>query len=280
MLRYEITQGQYADFLDTLAPLQAEARAPLPQDFASGGRLRPDNYRYTIARTSGRWAAGQPRWSMNWLSWEDGIALADWAGLRPMSELEFEKAARGPQPAVPCAYAWGTTRIVAILAFDGDDGSGRERALPPDANASWSPSAQDRPLLGPYAAWALADRPTREGRGESFWGVADLSGNVVEMAVSVGLASGRAFVPRHGDGELAEDGSADVEGWPRTGARSAPFGAAGYGYRGATTTTPRPTCASAAATSPTSAVRGGCSGWAFGQCAVRTPSPEPFQSLR
>lgn len=45
MLRYEITQGQYADFLDTLAPVQAETRAPSPQDFASGGRPRPDNYR-------------------------------------------------------------------------------------------------------------------------------------------------------------------------------------------------------------------------------------------
>jgi formylglycine-generating enzyme required for sulfatase activity len=232
ILRFEITQGQYADFLDALMSAQAEARAPSPQNFASGGRPRPDNYRYTITRTSGRWAAGQPRWSMNWLAWEDGIALADWAGLRPMTELEFEKAARGPRPAVPGEYAWGTTRIVAIRGFDGEDGSGQERATPPDANTSWSPSPQDRPLLGPYAASALADRPTREGRGESFWGIADLSGNLVEMAISLGLAAGRAFVPRHGDGELAADGSADVEGWPRMGTRTGAFGPFGYGYRG------------------------------------------------
>lgn len=232
ILRYEITQGQYADFLDLLSPAHAEARAPSQQDFATGGRPRADNYRYTLARTAGHWAADQPRWSMNWLAWEDGIALADWAALRPMTELEFEKAARGPRPAVPGEYAWGTTRITAIRGFEGGDGSGLERALPPEANASWSPGLQDRPLLGPYAAAALADRPAREGRGESFWGVADLSGNVVEMAVSVGLAAGRIFVPRHGDGELAGDGSADVEGWPRTGVRSGPFGAFGYGYRG------------------------------------------------
>lgn len=232
ILRYEVTQGQYADFLDTLAQRQAEARAPSPQDFASVGRPRPDNYRHSLARNAGRWAAWQPLWSMNWLTWEDGIALADWAGLRPMTELEFEKAARGPQPALPGEYAWGTTRIVAIRGFDGKDGSGQERATPLDANTSWSPSAQDRPLLGPYAASALADRATREGRGESFWGIADLSGNVIEMAVSAGLDAGRAFVPRHGDGGLAADGAANVECWPRMGARSGAFGAFGYGYRG------------------------------------------------
>lgn len=232
VMRYETTQGQYADFLDTLTPVQANARAPSARDFAAGGRPRSDNYRYTVERRGERWSAAQPRWSMNWLTWEDGIALADWAGLRPMSELEFEKATRGPRPAAAGEYAWGTTRIAAIRGFDGLDGSGRERATPPEANTSWSPGLQDRPLLGPYAASALADRSTREGRGESFWGVSDLSGNLVEMAVTVGLAVGRAFVPRHGDGELDADGAANVPGWPRMGARQGGFGAFGYGYRG------------------------------------------------
>lgn len=230
--RHELTQGQYADFLGTLTPAQARARAPSEQDFAAGGRTRPDNYRYTLERRGEQWVSAQPRWSMNWLNWEDGIAVADWAGLRPMSELEFEKAARGPLTAVPGEYAWGTTRIVAIRGFEGVDGSGGERALPPDANTSWSPSPQDRPLLGPYAAAALAGRATREGRGESFWGVSDLSGNLVEMAITVGLAAGRAFVPRHGNGELGADGAADVPGWPRMTARQGAFGAFGYGYRG------------------------------------------------
>ncbi len=231
-MRYELTQGQYADFLDTLTPAQVQVRAPSASDFSNGGRSRPDNYRYTVDRRGERWLATQPRWSMNWLTWEDGIAVADWAGLRPMSELEFEKAARGPLSAVPGEYAWGTTRIVAIRGFEGEDGSGRERATPLDANTSWSPGPQDRPLLGPYGAAALADRPTREGRGESFWGVADLSGNLIEMAVSVGQAAGRGFIPRHGDGGLAADGAADVAGWPRMSSRASPFGAFGYGYRG------------------------------------------------
>jgi len=35
------------------------------------------------------------------LSWADGVALAAWAGLRPMTELELEKAVRGPREPVP-----------------------------------------------------------------------------------------------------------------------------------------------------------------------------------
>jgi formylglycine-generating enzyme required for sulfatase activity len=149
-----------------------------------------------------------------------------------MTELEFEKAARGAAAAVPMEYAWGTTRIVAIRDFEGIDGSGNERALPADANTSWSPAPGDRPLLGPYGAGLLADRATREGRGESYWGVADLSGNLVEMAVSAGLPSGRRFVPRHGDGRISEAGDADVADWPRIEKGGGAFGAFGFGYRG------------------------------------------------
>ena len=230
--RYEVTQGQYADFLDSLSPEQAAARAPGPADFRGSGRPLPDNYRYTVAMRDGHWQAAQPRWSMNWLIWSDGTALADWAGLRPMTELEFEKAARGAAPAVPGEYAWGTTTIVAIRGFEGVDGSGGEQALPPEANTSWSPSVKDRPLLGPYGAGLLAERQTRQGRGESYWGVADLSGNLVEMAVSAGVASGRRFVPEHGDGLIDAQGNADVSGWPRIASRERAFGDYGFGYRG------------------------------------------------
>jgi formylglycine-generating enzyme required for sulfatase activity len=230
--RFELTQGQYADFLNTLTPEQAAARVPSASEFAAGGRPRPDNYRYTLEQRNGVWRAAQPRWSMNWLTWDDGTAIADWAGLRPMTELEFEKAARGKAAAVPGEYAWGTSRIVAIRGFIGQDGSGTERATPLDANTSWSPTAQDRPLLGPYGAGLLADRESREGRGESFWGVADLSGNLVEMAVTLGLPQGRAFIPNHGDGALTEGGHADVPGWPRIESRQGGYGAWGFGYRG------------------------------------------------
>jgi len=42
------------------------------------------------------WTSG-----MRWLNWEGGATFAAWAGLRPFTELEFEKYMRGPRQPVP-----------------------------------------------------------------------------------------------------------------------------------------------------------------------------------
>lgn len=55
--------------------------------------------------TDGKWIA------CNWLTWMDGAAYTDWAALRPFTELEFEKAARGPQLVVNDEYSWGSTDL-------------------------------------------------------------------------------------------------------------------------------------------------------------------------
>jgi hypothetical protein len=82
-----LTQGLYADFLNTLTVEQAKKRW-----YADGqgkeikrGGTAPD-YTYTATAPAERTA---------WLSWEDHAMVAAWAGLRPLTELEFEKAVRG-----------------------------------------------------------------------------------------------------------------------------------------------------------------------------------------
>ena len=81
-----ISQGQYAAFLNTLTDAQAKVRYHAdghgPEIKRSGA---PSNYTYT---------ASAPEGHCVWLSWADGAAYAAWAGLRPMTELEYEKAAR------------------------------------------------------------------------------------------------------------------------------------------------------------------------------------------
>ena len=61
-MKFHIARGQYTGFLNTLTAAQAKERDP-----GSSG-----------------------------LSWADGAAFAAWAGLRPMTELEYEKVTRGP----------------------------------------------------------------------------------------------------------------------------------------------------------------------------------------
>ncbi len=228
-MKCEITQGLYAAFLNALTPSQALARYPTADD------LGTNSYRYTIAQSSaGTYTASAPTRSANWIFWEDGIAFSDWAGLRPMTELEFEKACRGSgQPAVPGEYAWGATKIVSQTGFQGTDGSGSELATPADANTVYN-----RTILGPVRAGINPGKVARELAGVSFYGVPDLSGNVVEMAVTVGTADGRRFTGNHGDGELSDLGFSNVALWPRAIAPNVPLPASpdtirnGFGYRG------------------------------------------------
>jgi len=102
-----ITKAQYAGFLNTLTGPEAK------------GRYYP-GYHGTAIKRSGQfpnytYAASGPDGRCRWLSWADGAAYAAWAGLRPMTELEYEKAIRGPQDPDPRYDAtpsyWGVSDV-------------------------------------------------------------------------------------------------------------------------------------------------------------------------
>lgn len=150
-MKYEVTQGQYADFLNTLSSAQAGTRNP-----------GASTYRYTITGAWPNFTAGARDRACNWLSWADLCAYADWSGLRPMSELEYEKACRGPLAPVADEYAWGSTGIVQQTGHAGTDGSGTETALPTNANCCFDPVG----VLGPVRAGIYATASSsREGPG-------------------------------------------------------------------------------------------------------------------
>jgi formylglycine-generating enzyme required for sulfatase activity len=234
--KYEVTQGQYAAFLNTLAPRQAAARLPTRAELTvkvsarrrdgAASAAPPPTYRYTVALgADGRYAASAPDGACNYLSWEDATAFADWAALRPLSESEFEKACRGStaQP-VPGEYAWGSTRLSTMTDLQGIDGSGTETALPGDSNTLCQKS-----IRGPVRVGIHETMPTRELAGASHYGVLDLSGNVAEAVVLLSSPAGRGFTGVHGDGDLGETGVADVPLWP---------GRGGFGSRGGDWTSP------------------------------------------
>jgi len=207
-MKHEITQGQYADFLNTLTAAQATARY-----------YKTTSYRFTIRLTNGVYLATAPDRECNYVSYADAAAFMDWAGLRPMTELEFEKACRGPMDPVANEYAWGTTAISATTTIAGD-GTGADTAA--DGNCNYAPSLPD----GPYRAGIYAtSASSREAAGASFWGILELSGSMWEGVVALGNATGRAFTGIHGDGKLDAAGNANVPAWPGT-------DAVGIGFRG------------------------------------------------
>ena len=149
--------------------------------------------------------SGDGEWTaMNYIHWMDWAAFCDWAALRPMTELEFEKGARGPAPAVVAEYAWGTTGTTAavsvlLTAAETVFGSGNGLA---NINAAG--------VAGPVRSGFAATSSTSSNRvtsGGSYYGAMDMSGNLYELTVAIGNSTGRAFKGTHGDGNLTTTAS-------------------------------------------------------------------------
>lgn len=223
-MKYEITQGQYTAFLNSLSSDQADNRFP-----AFSG------YRFTIGGSWPNFTNAAPDRACNFLEWPDLCAYVAWAGLRPMTELEFEKAGRGSLNPNPSEYAWGPGSLTQLtgLADEELDGTGLETAFPASANCQiGNPTGG---LQGPVRVGIYA-KPgsTRLESGSSYWGVMELSGSIFEGLVTVVYAAGRAFTGLHGEGALASGGDADISGWPGQGGAAIRGGSwltgSAYGY--------------------------------------------------
>ncbi|MDX1910559.1 MAG: SUMF1/EgtB/PvdO family nonheme iron enzyme [Saprospiraceae bacterium] len=200
LMKYEITQGQYAAFLNSLGNDVSHERV----NFA--GKIYYHS-RGSISQINGRFVAGSPDRPLNFVGWDDGCAFSDWAGLRPMSELEFEKAARGTGRPLPHEYPWGT-----------DNKNRLSRYVDTDDELKCAPGIEENQL----------NAQNRDVFGASPYWVMDLAGSLWERVVSVGHPAGRAFRGTHGDGRLEGYGFASNDDWPR--GDHDPV--AGFGYRG------------------------------------------------
>lgn len=138
-----------------------------------------------------------------------------------MTELEYEKAARGLDGAVNGEYAWGSTNYTAA---SGLNNSGKVNEVPSNALAN---IAINSLLTGPVRNGSFSSLNygtiSRELAGGSYYGALEMSGNVREPVVSVGNATGRSYTGSHGNGTIDSSGNADVSAWPTT---------SGYGVRG------------------------------------------------
>ncbi len=215
VMKHEVSQQNYTDFLNTLTPVQASARA------YTGG-----TFRHNIQLQSGIYTTSTPHLPHNWMNWEDAAAFADWAALRPMTENEFEKACRGNQTALGGEFAWGTTGITNnsyLLQAAGTIAESVSNSSSIAGNAVYDQTT----TLGPFRSGIFAEPGSnnRVQAGASFWGIMELSGNLVELCITIGRAEGRVFTGRCGDGILDASGVANVADWPAS-------SAIGIGFRG------------------------------------------------
>lgn len=226
-MKYEVSQGQWVSFFNTLTDTQ---KTNNDVTGSSGKNSDAEFFRNTISWEDGSASATttSPDIALNYVATTYTLAYLDWAGLRHITELEYEKACRGPIAPKANEFAWGNSNIATTVYTYINESEPTELVTNPETgtgNAIYTgtngtPSGPKR--CGILAASAI--NKTREETGGSYYGVMELTGNLYERCITVGLPEGRAFTGTHGDGILTTAGNANVSSWPTT--------ATGIGYRG------------------------------------------------
>jgi formylglycine-generating enzyme required for sulfatase activity len=232
-MKYEISQEQYADFFNTLPNTAVRST----RNIAAGGSYRNNwswsgTYTDDIATASytGRWRA------CNFLHVADGLAYADWAALRPMTELEYEKACRGTdntdtnnrKPIFPTntELPWGNATYYQLTTTPTSDGLVNEYiATTGSYNINFgatTPSGVVRCGMFAYrtGTWPSPVASRKMWAGASYYGILELAGNVREATVmpyyyyaSTGYNVPSYFNGQNGDGLLNANANANVPGW-------------------------------------------------------------------
>lgn len=257
-MKYELTEGQWVGFFNTLS---LSERTNRDITSATQGGKNSDS---VVDRNTVAWDSSAPKKDattqrpdrpVTYISWTDMAAYADWAALRPLTEMEYEKIARG-KDVFPVAneFSWGTTSSNDAQAGEiypsSSDEDGTEQIYDGSSNLNrnslgWS-SGDGRAggpadgQKGPLRAGIFAESSTgRTTSGASYYGVMELSGNLSEMVVSVGRSQGRQFQGTHGDGKLSTasgyEGNATNMDWAginSTDSSRGVNGTVGSGYRG------------------------------------------------
>ncbi len=208
IMKYEITQGLWADFMNT---------NPVNTYTDNSGFY--GSFRHTVTFAGSGYKADRPYRACAFISWDGFLAFCDWAALRPPTELQWEKAARGFGSTAEGQFAHGLNNR-PVTGFSGPE------------NGTEGPDAPEKNVIAGNISFTGGDGgqgPARVGlcaepgeagtdsTGASYFGVMDMSGNVAEWAIDYicGVSGNPCAqgVPL-GDGYLNNNGKADVAGWP------------------------------------------------------------------
>ncbi len=235
LMKYEISQEQYVAFLNTLTVAQQQSRTE--SDLAtitSSNRFvmsitNTPSQRNSIAcdttaintspitfycdlnnNSTPNEANDGQNIACNFVSADDTLAYLDWAAMRPMTDLEYEKAARGSVYPVAGDLANGTTTFVSPTSITN---SGQVDESVSNIGANGLINYLDAGSIGPIRVGAFATSSSnRLQSGGSFYGVMDLTGNLWEYVVRTGdgVFGNHSFTYSYGDGSLTTNGFYDA----------------------------------------------------------------------
>ena len=213
-MKYEISSEQYAEFLNTITANAGTALFPGSYN----------TYRNRLNNTGiapSIYVTDRPNRAQNFLWWKNLSSYLDWACLRPMSELEYEKACRGQGPAIDNEYSWGNNTIIPntnqsmVISTTIPSEDGTELVIGPvNSNANtWycvvstavGYTGGDAGLgnnigdRGPLRVGIFADilDNTRMLSGASYYGIMELTGNLAEYVVpATGFYNNTCYLPQ------------------------------------------------------------------------------------
>jgi len=270
VMKYPVTQGQYADFLNTLS-LRDSIFPPYTYQ-TDTTKLKKVNPKYKLAlqnldpfyynipidiqrhtilldTSEGKYTVSRPDRAFGKATTFYYESFTDWASMRMLTELEYEKAARGPLPPMYKSYsnsyfgnndttlnwsgfdwAWGNDSMIARTNSYGNSTlnySGTENGTEFFSNYSvynrYINPAQSNMVMGtsttggdggvgPYRVGIFAnDTSSRVSSGATYYGIMDFSKNVAQMTVSIGNKTARTVsYKKNGDGLLNALGGSDI----------------------------------------------------------------------
>jgi hypothetical protein len=239
-MKYKITQGQYTDFLNTVCANDTTLTAienylKQPNQYFTYGKLQgipkqllavwvrladyltwapADVQRYSIALDSvqAKFTVSRPDRAYDVMDMNRGLSFSEWFGLRPMSELEFEKTNRGPLPAVFNERSWGQDSQIPVAFVGGfvnlklsgiengtevfsDYDITKRNYLPfnPRSVGVFTVTGGDNGV-GPYRVGIYAnDTSSRVSSGAGYYGVMDMRKISGEYVLPLSTVENRSF---------------------------------------------------------------------------------------
>jgi formylglycine-generating enzyme required for sulfatase activity len=172
-MKYSITQGEYVNFLNSIPSLNVNGGRYGVMAMENPRFYSPDFYTfngYTITRdAAGVFKADVPDRRCNLLSLFDIQGFIAWAGLRMPTNLEYEKACRGPRAVARGAEAW-TPATCAPASSLGQSVLGASPAVGPGPSY-WG--IRELSLSGCVQEWPAVIQNERAVEGHKGVGVGD-----------------------------------------------------------------------------------------------------------
>jgi formylglycine-generating enzyme required for sulfatase activity len=241
-MKYEVSQGLYRDFLNSLTYTQQSSffeRNPPNSSVGSMISYPPNMFKIKVSGISPSIPAvigcdfnenniydenGDGQWrACARLYFDLSFTFLDWAGLRPMTELEFEKSCRGTNSPVGGEFAWGTAKY-KIHEYSNGTGSATENLdsieykYGSDTGNTCALLSQEFYGLS-FRCGIFAGNPLNSGRvssGGTFYGIMEMTANCSEPVITT---FGSGYLGTHGDGTLTLLGRMTNTDWTNPGVR-------------------------------------------------------------